>query len=157
VVLSVPYVFGAAMFLRFEHRHRRLFITLAANRRVGRKVRQDRIGPLGSILWSEPISVSERIRFWTQLDARFRAIAARRPGVVSPDDADKARAVIDKKIPRARTEEELRLQLIAVIQRDVMAAFDWLERGEDAAAEAMKQLERLTREACPKAEAERLK
>jgi hypothetical protein len=77
VVLSVPYVFGAAMFLRFEHWHRRLFITLAANRRVGRKVRQDRIGPLGSILWSQPISVSERIRFACLGYAGFR----RRPTV----------------------------------------------------------------------------
>jgi hypothetical protein len=108
------------MFLSFEPHRRRLYVTVVVAERVGKTVRQHRVGSLGGVLFSEPISTAERIRFWT---------------------------AIDRRIPQPRGEEEFRLQLIATIRRDAMAAFDRLERGEDAAEEAMKQLERLTREA----------
>jgi hypothetical protein len=142
--LSVP---GAAVFPRFERQRRRLFVTLMLNRKVCGTVRGDRLGSLGSIAWSQPLSVAERVKYWAGINQRFLAIAARHPGLVSEADEIKIRDKIDERIPRPRGDAELRLQLIATVQRDVMAAFDRLERGEDAAAEAIKQLERLRREA----------
>lgn len=148
--------FEAAMFPRFERQRRRLFVTLTLNRKVSRTVHGERLGSLGSLAWSEPLSVAERVKYWAEINQRFLAIRTRYPGRVSPADEAKVRATIAQRIPPAQSEAELRLLLIATVQRDVMAAFDRLERGEDAAAEAMKQLERLTREVRPKAEAERL-
>ena len=134
------------MFLRFDRQSRRLFVDLVVNRRVDRKVRQTRLGSLGSVAWPEPISVTERMKFWAGINQRFLALRARHPGRISEADEVKIRDKIAKRIPWARTEEELRLQIIATIQRDVMAALDRLEAGEDGMREAAKQLLRLARE-----------
>jgi hypothetical protein len=134
------------MYLRFERMQRRLCVNLVIARRVDGKVVQSRVGPLGSVIFSEPISTAERIRFWTQFDARWRELAARRPDVVFLADLEKTKIAIDRRIPLPRTPDEHKLFFQAIVVRDAMAAFDRLERGEDAAAEAAKQLERLTHE-----------
>ena len=134
------------MFPRFDRRRRRLVVGLVASRRIGKTVRQERLGQLGAVVVGEPIGVSERIRFWVSVDRHLREIDAQHPGRVTPADVAKVKDAIARRIPRPRGEAELRLMLIATIQRDVMAAFDRLDNGEDAAAEAIKQLERLRRE-----------
>jgi len=91
------------VFLRFERQRCRLCVALVVNRRIDGKVRQRRLGYLGSVIWSDgPISVSERIRFWAAINQKFLAIRARRPGVVSLADEERIRAAIAERIPRPR-------------------------------------------------------
>ena len=134
------------MFPRFERKPHRLAVELVASRRTGKTTRHDRLGPLGSVALPERLSPGERIRFWVGINQRFLALRARHPSISEADEI-KIRDKIAERIPRPCGEAELRLLLIATVQRDVMAAFDRLERGEDAAEEAAKQLLRLVREA----------
>jgi hypothetical protein len=145
------------MYLRFERMQRRLCVNLVIARRVDGKVVQERIGPLGSVIFSEPISAAERIRFWTRIDARWRELAARRPDVVSPADFEKIKIAIDRRIPLPRSPGEHELFFKAIVVRDALAALDADDHAEDVAEEAGRQLDRLTREDRPKAEADRLK
>jgi hypothetical protein len=145
------------MYLRFERQQRRLCVNVVIARRVDGKVVQERVGPLGSVIWSEPISTAERVRFWTAIDGRWRELVARRPDVVSPADRDKVKTAIDRRIPAPRTAEERRLHFISIIRRDAMQAFDVLDGAEAAMEEAAKRLLALAKETRPKAEAERLK
>lgn len=133
------------MFPRLERQHSRVFVCLVASHRVGgKKTRQERIGSLGSIAWAEPFTVSERVKFWIQLDARFAAIAARRPGLVSIADEQMIRAAINERIPRASAEDERRLRLVTLIQRDMAAAFD-ADNAANAIEEAGRRLLALAR------------
>jgi hypothetical protein len=88
------------MFVRFRPICHRLAVILVANHREGPKVRQDQIGWLGSVALPEPIAARERVRFWSELDKRFRAIAVRGPDRVSAADHDKALALIHARIPK---------------------------------------------------------
>jgi hypothetical protein len=88
------------VFLRFERRHRRLFITLVANRRVGPKVLQTRLGSLGSSAW--PVSLPERVKFWAEVNQRFLALRARHPDRISEVDEERIRAAINERVPRPR-------------------------------------------------------
>jgi hypothetical protein len=133
------------MFPRLERDTNRVFVCLVASHRIdGKKTRQERIGSLGSIAWAEPFTVSERVKFWTQLDARFAAIGARRPGIVSLADEEMIRAAINERIPRASAEDERRLRLVALIQRDMAAAFD-ADNAANALEEAGRRLLALAR------------
>jgi hypothetical protein len=137
--------FRAAMYLRFEPNRRRLFVNLVTSHMmVGRKVRQERLGSLGSIIWSDPFSISERARFWASADARYRALAARRPDAVLLDDKERIFDLIAERIPRPRTPAELRLLLIASVQREV-AAVELGEGGEDAIEAAARRMSELAR------------
>src|SRR5258708_530419 len=78
---------GQPMYLRFEPYCRRLQVNLVTSHRIAGKVLQRRLGSLGSVIWSEPVSTVERIRFWTAIDGRFRDLAARHPGVTAADVA----------------------------------------------------------------------
>ena len=144
------------MFPRFERKPHRLAVELVVSRRIGRTVRHDRLGPLGSVALPEPISVSERVRFWAGIDQRFLALRARRPGLISPADEAKIRAAIARRIPGPRGAAEVRLLMIAAIQRDV-AAIDNLDGAEDVFAEVARRLQALAHEARPKAEADPLR
>jgi hypothetical protein len=139
------------VFPRFERQRRRLFVTLMLNRKVSRTVHGERLGSLGSIAWSEPLSVAERVKYWAGIDQRFLAIRARRPGLVSPADEAKIRDAIDEKIPRPSGETELRLLRIATVQHDVAAI--GLDGAEDVFADVARRLQALAKEARPKAEA----
>jgi hypothetical protein len=125
--------------LRFERQHRRLYAQIVNVRRIDGKERQNRVGSLGSVLDTEPVSLAERVQFWTALDQRFLALRARRPGCISEADEVKFRDRINKRIPEPRTESERRLALMTVIQRDALAAFDSGD-GEAAIAEAARRL-----------------
>lgn len=59
------------------------------------------------------------MEFWTQFDARWGAIIALHPNI-APEDADKVRAAVARRVPR--TEHERLLLTRAVAQRDVIAA-----------------------------------
>ena len=123
------------MFVRFERQKRRLFVALVINRKVGGKTRQDRLGYLGSVTYSEPISTSDRIRFWAQIERRQREIDAKYPGRVTPADVAKIKDAIDKRIPLSRTADERKLFFQVSVVRDAMAAFDALDHAEDAMTE----------------------
>lgn len=103
------------MFPRFDRRRRRLVVGLVASRRIGKTVRQERLGQLGAVVVGEPIGVSERIRFWVSVDRHLREIDAQHPGRVTPADVAKVKDAIARRIPRPRGEAELRLMLIATI------------------------------------------
>jgi hypothetical protein len=91
------------MFLRFERQRCRLCVALVVNRRVGGKVRQKRLGYLGSVTCSDgPISARERIRFWAAINQKFLAIRAGRPEGISIADEERILAAIDSRIPRPR-------------------------------------------------------
>lgn len=135
------------MYLRFERHRLRLNVALVIRPRVDGKARQVRLGFLGSVIWSEPISVAERIRFWTALDGRWRELVARHPGRLSIEDADKLAPEIDKHIPKPKTREEHVLLFQSLVRKDVMAALDALEQVEDGMEIAGKRLLALAREA----------
>jgi hypothetical protein len=120
------------MFANIRRQGRRLTVSLAHSRRVGQKVLCDHIGYLGSVALPEPISLAERGRFWDQADARLAALS------ISPADAAKVRATIAGRIPPLGSPEMAK----AILQRDVMAAFDL---GPDAMREAAKRLMALAR------------
>lgn len=78
-------------------------VALVVNRRVGGKVRQKRLGYLGSVTCSDgPISARERIRFWAAINQKFLAIRARRTEGISIADEERILAAIDSRIPRPR-------------------------------------------------------
>jgi hypothetical protein len=135
-------------FPRFERRQRCLVVGLVINRRIGKTVRSERLGHLGAV-YGSPISVSERIRFWVAIDRHLIEIDAKHPGRVTPADVAKIRAAISRRIPLPSTAVERKLFFQAIVVRDAMAAFDALEHGEDAAAEATRALMRLAREQRP--------
>jgi hypothetical protein len=140
----------AAMYLRFEPCRLRLVVGLVTSHMMaGRKVRQERLGSLGSVVWSDPISLSERLRFWANVSARYRALAAKRPNAVLLADEERIRAAIDKRIPGPRTEEEGRLFLQAAIVNDMTVALAQHEDGEDALAAAALRMLELARERRP--------
>jgi hypothetical protein len=144
------------MFARFERVGSRISVQLVVSHRTGKKVRAHRVGPLGSVLFSDPISISERARFWASVGDRFRALAARYPGRISPADEERIRTAIAKRIPRPCGEAEVRLLRLAAVQREV-AAIDNLDGAEDVFAEVARRLQALTRETRPQAEAAPLK
>jgi hypothetical protein len=131
------------MFVRLERECHRLYVYLAQAQRVKGRPHRFRLGGLGSILACEPLSVIERIRFWAQFDARLDGLRARHPSRISEADAAEIRAMTARRIPPPCTEDELRLLARAILQRDVMAAFDL---GADAMAEAARRLTALARE-----------
>jgi hypothetical protein len=47
--------------------------------------------------------LAERVRFWRQLNGRFRYIAMRAPDRVSAADRRKALAMIEARIPRPKS------------------------------------------------------
>jgi len=112
---------GGKTYPQFYRQNRRLVISLAADEVNGTA---RRIGFLGSVVWSDPISVSERIRFWAAIDQHQREIEAKRPGRFTPADMERVRAMIDKRIPRPCTVDERKLFALAIAVRDGMAAFD---------------------------------
>jgi hypothetical protein len=116
------------VFLRFEHHRRRLRVNLVVNHAIDGKVRQFRIGSLGSLPMPEPFSAADRMKFWAGVGPRYRALAAKRPDVVSLDDEAKFHRAIDRRIPRASTAEERRLQSIAGAQ---LALIDAIARVDD--------------------------
>jgi hypothetical protein len=144
------------MFLRFERQDRRLYVALVINGRVNGKTRQTRLGYLGSVLAGEPFSVTERMKFWAGVGDRYRALAAKHPGIVLLVDEERIRDALARRIPRPSGAAELRLLMLATVQRD-LAAIDNLDGAEDVFAEVAQRLQALAREARPKAEAERLK
>lgn len=133
------------MFACFERISRRLYVGLAVARRVDGKPVPKRLGQLGSVLWSEPISVAERVRFWAQFDARLDAIAARHPGVVSRADAEKVREMVARRVPPPRTEDELRRQRTAIALADLVDALGQYD-GNEAFTDALAHLVELARE-----------
>jgi hypothetical protein len=133
--------YEAAMYVRFEHERRRLRVCLAYARRIGGRPHRFRLGALGAVVWSEPISVPERIQFWQGLDARLDAVRAHHPGV-EIDDV-KVRALIADRIPPPSTEAEFRLLSKAILLRDAAA----LDPGDAAMAQVAERLKALAREA----------
>jgi hypothetical protein len=91
------------MFARFRHISHRLIVDLVHSRRigVGAQARTEYIGRLGSLAWAETLDPGARMKFWAELSHRFRAIGARRPGVVSAADEIKIRDAIAARIPPA--------------------------------------------------------
>ena len=79
------------MYPRFEQLGRRLKVSLTIGRRVGATVRSERIASLGSVIWSEPISLDQRVRFWGRLNQRFVAARDHHPGRISEADEVKVR------------------------------------------------------------------
>jgi hypothetical protein len=142
------------MFIRFEPRRLRLTVSLVTCRNRDGKERQERLGSLGSVIWSDPISISERVRFWSSVGARYRALAVRSPHVVLLADQAKIEAAIDKRIPGPRTAEERRLFLQATIVNDMTVALDQAEVGEAALEAAALRMLQLAREARPNRQAE---
>jgi hypothetical protein len=134
------------MFARFDRYGRRLVVSLVVSRRAGRRVLQTRLGVLGSVIFSAPVSVSERIRFWVAINRRQREIDAKHPGRVTAADMAKVKAAIARRIPLPSSPDEHKLFFQATVVRDAMAALDALEHAEDAAEEAGRQLERMTGE-----------
>ena len=136
------------MFATYQRLGRGYYVRLIHARRIGGKQRPEHLGLLGFV--AEPISVSERIRFWHQLDARFRAIAACHPGRISPAEEAKVRAKIALRIPRLSAEDERRLRGIEIIQR----ALDQGAGGEAAIEAAALRLLELARAKRPNRQAE---
>jgi hypothetical protein len=134
------------MFAHFRQVRQRLIVDLRHSRRVAAQVQSDHLGQLGSVAWSEPVSLDQRVKFWARLNQRFAAARARRPGLISEADEVKVRKQIAERIPRAQSEEELRLFLQAAVVHDVTIALEALDAGEDAMREAAKQLLRLANE-----------
>jgi hypothetical protein len=140
------------MYPRFERCGSRLSVSLTLGRRVGATVRSERVGVLGRVTYSEPISVDQRVKFWAAMSQRFLALRVRRPGLISEADEVKVRNQIAKRIPRPSGAEELQLFRQATAVQDMKVALERLERGEDAAEEAMRQLLRLAKETQPNLE-----
>jgi hypothetical protein len=133
------------MYLRFERQGRRLYAQLVIGRRIVGDVRQQRIGSLGSIRLPEPTSASERARFWAGVGDRYRALAARRPDVVLLKDEARLLDAIARRIPRPSGAAEVRLLMIAAVQRDV-AAIDNLDGAEGVFEDVARRLEALRRD-----------
>ena len=114
--------------------------------KVGGKVTQERIGPLGSVPLSEPIALGDRVRLWARMNQRLVALRERHPGRISAADETKT-ATIAKRIPRARSEDEFKRFLQATVVHDVVAALERQDAGLDGVREAAKQLAKLMREA----------
>jgi hypothetical protein len=106
------------MFPHFERRRNGLVVGLVLNRRIGRTVRSERLGQLGAV-YGEPISVSERIRFWMAIDRHQREIDAKHPGRVTPADMAKVKDAIARRIPMP-TKRELR-EVTAEMVRQIEA------------------------------------
>lgn len=88
------------MFPVFHHRRAFMEVAIVHARSVtGQGTRQDHFGMMGSVIWAEPISVEERVRFWGQLDARFAALRKRWPGRFTKAEETKLRGMIAKRIP----------------------------------------------------------
>ena len=92
------------MFLRFDIRGGRLFVILLTGKRVGKTVRQEHLGMLGSVAAGEPVSLSDRKKLWSEMNERFRVLRQRHPGRISEADEIKIRNRVAKRIPRARNE-----------------------------------------------------
>jgi hypothetical protein len=101
------------MFLRFRQVRRRNGRLSRREPPRRRQVKNEHLAFLGSVALPEPIAARERMRFWTQLDGRFRAIHARRPDRVSPDDERKVLAAIHARIPAPTEADERRVQVEA--------------------------------------------
>lgn len=120
-----------------RHKGRRLSVEIIAIPRIREKLRQERVGPLGSV--SEPVSASDRIRFWLAIDRRLREINEKRPGRVSAGDAARLKTKIAERIKPPHTPEERKLFSQVCAARDAIAAFE--EREQTA-----RQLSRLARD-----------
>jgi hypothetical protein len=143
-------------FPRFERRGPYLRIDLVSGRRVAGRVMQMRLGPLGAVIFSDPVSLAERTKFWAQMNERFRVIRERWPDRISPADEIEIRNKIGKRIPRAQTEAEFKVFLQATIVHDMTTALERQDAGLDGMREAAKQLLRLTRqERAPKRQTEK--
>jgi hypothetical protein len=125
------------MFLRYERQRRRMFVCLVGCRKVGQRVRPYRLGYLGSITFGGPVSTADGLRFWTAFDGRWRAVADRHPDRISAGDEAWVRDRIAERIAPPSTPDELRLLSKAIVQRDVVAAFDG---GADAMMQAARRL-----------------
>jgi hypothetical protein len=86
------------MHARRQRQNGRITVSLVANWREGRRVRTNYFGVIGSLADAEPISITDRARFWRELDSRFAAAAARDPRV-TPDQIAKVKASLAKRIP----------------------------------------------------------
>jgi hypothetical protein len=103
------------MYVRFERQGRHLYAQLVIGRRIDGKVRQTRIGSLGSIPLPEPFSAADRVKFWLALNGKFLAIRARRPESISSADEARFRDAIDARILRP-TRPELQGAIDALVR-----------------------------------------
>jgi hypothetical protein len=93
-------------YLRFELIRSRLRVSVVAGHKVNGRVVQERVGELGRITTAEPISASERGRFWEQLPQRFAQIEAKFPKRISRADRAKFESMISARIARPAKAEE---------------------------------------------------
>lgn len=131
---------------RFAQQGHRLRVTVIDSRRIDGKVRAFRLGELGAVTLADPISLADRVKFWSEVNQRFLAIRERHPDRLSEEAEIAIRNKIGKKIPRARNEAEFKAFLQATIKHDMICALEKLDAGEDGVREAAKQLLKLARE-----------
>jgi hypothetical protein len=103
--------------IQFRRVHRRLVANLVANRKVKRRARTEHIARLGSVALPEPAALAERQALWADLDRRFAAVEARRPGLISPADRGKILTALDARIPRPTDAEEISAAIKAANRR----------------------------------------
>jgi hypothetical protein len=102
------------MFVRFRVVRHRLVVNLVETRREGGKVKSAHIARLGSAALPEPISVGERLLFWSDLKDRWRELIDRLGNRVSADDRKKALAAIHVRIPKPTAAEAQTLRIEAM-------------------------------------------
>ena len=73
---------------------------------MGRKGSGEHIARFGSVALPEPVSASERVRFWRELRKRFRDIAVRLANRVTAEDRRKALGLVHKRIPKPTAADE---------------------------------------------------
>jgi hypothetical protein len=100
------------MFVRFRHVYRRLVINVERTHRVNGRARGFHIARVGSCLLPEPIFAAERLRFWREVEEKFRNDP--RLAGLSSADRDKALAVIEARVPRPSSAE---IALLAQLER----------------------------------------
>jgi hypothetical protein len=104
-------------------------------------VRSEHIVRLGPVALPEPIAVRERIRFWRELEERFRDLAARLANRVSAEDRRKALAAIHARIPKPTEANEQAARID--VARDDVAFWGKVRDGEGADAAINKTRGRL--------------
>ena len=93
---------------RFQSLDRHWYIGLAHSRREGGKHVTDWLGSLGAVIRSEPVSISQRTKFWIGIDAHWRAIEKRHPGRVTPEERAKVEEAIARRVAKPTPAESRR-------------------------------------------------
>jgi hypothetical protein len=129
------------MFVRFRRVRHRLIVDLVDSHRVGRKVSGEHIARLGSVALPEPVSASERVRFWRELRKRFRDIAVRLANRVTAEDRRKALGLVHKRIPKPTAADEQAARIETA--RDDVRFWELVRDGSSTEADINKARRRL--------------